>query len=55
MTTAKGLKEMGINVFRAGVWKPRTHPGCFEGAGVPALKWLKKVQKGKRTIFRVKE
>ena len=43
--TAKSLKEMGINVFRAGVWKPRTHPGCFEGAGVPALKWLQKVQK----------
>ena len=45
METARGLKEMGINVYRAGVWKPRTHPGCFEGAGVPALKWLKKVQK----------
>jgi chorismate mutase len=43
--TAKALKEMGINVFRAGVWKPRTHPGCFEGAGVPALKWLQRVQK----------
>jgi len=45
METAKGLKEMGINVFRAGIWKPRTHPGCFEGIGVPGLKWLQKVQK----------
>lgn len=45
METATDLKEMGINVFRAGVWKPRTHPGCFEGAGVPALKWLQRVQK----------
>lgn len=45
METARELKEMGINVFRAGVWKPRTHPGCFEGVGVPALKWLKKAQK----------
>ena len=45
METAKGLKEMGINVFRAGIWKPRTHPGCFEGIGAPGLKWLQKVQK----------
>ena len=29
METAKGLKELGINVFRAGIWKPITHPGCF--------------------------
>ena len=45
METAKGLKEMGINVFRAGIWKPRTHPGSFEGVGAPGLKWLQKVQK----------
>ena len=45
METAKGLKEMGINVYRAGIWKPRTHPGCFEGIGVPGLKWLQRVQK----------
>jgi len=45
METAQGLKEFGINVYRAGVWKPRTHPGFFEGAGVPALKWLQKVKK----------
>lgn len=45
METAKGLKEMGINVFRAGIWKPRTHPGCFEGIGTPGLKWLQKVKK----------
>ena len=44
METAKGLKEMGINVFRAGIWKPRTHPGCFEGVGAVGLKWLQKVQ-----------
>lgn len=44
METARGLKEIGINVFRAGIWKPRTHPGCFEGAGVPGLKWLKRVK-----------
>ena len=45
METAKGLKELGINVFRAGIWKPRTHPGCFEGVGVPGLEWLQKVKK----------
>ena len=45
MMTAKGLHEFGIHVFRAGIWKPRTHPGCFEGVGVPGLKWLQKVKK----------
>ena len=45
METARGLKAIGINVFRAGIWKPRTHPGCFEGAGVPGLKWMQKVRR----------
>lgn len=45
METARGLKELGIHVFRAGVWKPRTHPGGFEGYGTPALKWLARVKK----------
>ena len=45
METAKGLKELGINVFRAGIWKPRTHPGSFEGVGAPGLKWMQKVKK----------
>ena len=45
METAKGLKELGINVFRAGIWKPRTHPGCFEGIGVPGLRWMQKAKK----------
>jgi chorismate mutase len=45
MMTARGLKQLGINVFRAGIWKPRTHPGSFEGVGVQGLKWLQKVQK----------
>ena len=44
LETAEGLKQIGINVFRAGIWKPRTHPGCFEGIGVPGLKWLQKVK-----------
>ena len=44
METAKGLSAFGIHVFRAGIWKPRTHPGSFEGVGTPGLKWLKKVK-----------
>ena len=31
-------------MFRAGVWKPRTKPGGFEGHGEPALQWLKQVK-----------
>lgn len=33
-----------INVFRAGVWKPRSRPGMFEGKGEEALKWLADIQ-----------
>ncbi|MBQ8838130.1 MAG: bifunctional 3-deoxy-7-phosphoheptulonate synthase/chorismate mutase type II [Bacteroidales bacterium] len=45
METAKGLKEMGINVYRAGIWKPRTHPGSFEGVGAVGLKWMQGAKK----------
>ena len=41
---ARSLAEQGVKVFRAGVWKPRTRPGNFEGAGEPALEWLKEVK-----------
>lgn len=45
ITIAKKLKEdERIKLFRAGVWKPRTRPGSFEGNGVKALPWLKRVQ-----------
>ena len=44
METARGLAARGIHVFRAGIWKPRTHPGHFEGVGSPGLKWLKRVK-----------
>ena len=33
------------DVFRAGIWKPRTKPNSFEGVGEKGLQWLKKVQK----------
>ncbi|MBN1117591.1 MAG: bifunctional 3-deoxy-7-phosphoheptulonate synthase/chorismate mutase type II [Bacteroidales bacterium] len=43
METARQLKENGINIFRAGIWKPRTRPNTFEGVGKEGLPWLKKV------------
>jgi len=44
METARGLASKGIKLFRAGIWKPRTKPGSFEGVGVQGLAWLKKVK-----------
>lgn len=44
MGTAKQLAEKGCHMFRAGVWKPRTKPGGFEGHGEPALKWMAQVK-----------
>lgn len=38
------LKANGINIFRAGIWKPRTKPGGFEGVGSIGLDWLRKVK-----------
>ncbi len=45
MTTAKELAMKGCKVFRAGVWKPRTKPGGFEGKGEEALPWMAQVKK----------
>ena len=45
MTTAKQLAIKGCHMFRAGVWKPRTKPGGFEGHGEPALEWMAEVKK----------
>ena len=45
MTTAKLLHDRGIKIYRAGIWKPRTRPGAFEGIGSEGLKWLQRVQK----------
>lgn len=42
--TATELAANGIKIFRAGIWKPRTKPGGFEGVGVEGLQWLKKVK-----------
>ncbi|HOZ30970.1 MAG TPA: chorismate mutase [Bacteroidales bacterium] len=44
--TAKELKEyVNPSYFRAGIWKPRTRPGSFEGVGQSGLKWMSKIQK----------
>ncbi len=44
MAVASELKDKGVTLFRAGVWKPRTRPGCFEGIGQEALRWLQRVK-----------
>lgn len=56
MQTAKGVAATGkVTLFRAGIWKPRTRPGAFEGKGEEALPWLQAVQRetGLRTTVEV--
>ena len=38
------LKDSKTSIFRAGIWKPRTRPGNFEGVGAIGLKWLQTVK-----------
>ena len=45
MESAIKLKQLGLNIFRAGIWKPRTRPNSFEGVGSIGLDWLKTVKK----------
>jgi chorismate mutase len=42
---AHDLKNTDVSIYRAGIWKPRTRPGMFEGVGAIGLKWLDKVKK----------
>ena len=44
LSTAKELAKNGVKIFRAGIWKPRTKPGGFEGVGTVGLPWLKEVK-----------
>ena len=44
METAKSLVQCKPDYFRAGIWKPRTRPGEFEGIGNIGLEWLKRVK-----------
>lgn len=41
---AHQLKDSDVSVLRAGIWKPRTRPGNFEGVGALGLKWLQKAK-----------
>lgn len=45
MATAKALASLGVRAFRAGLWKPRTKPGSFEGVGEKGLPWLADVKR----------
>lgn len=44
METARGLDKLNVSVFRAGIWKPRTRPGAFEGVGEQGLPWMKQIK-----------
>lgn len=44
LTIAHALKNSQVNIFRAGVWKPRTRPGSFEGVGEIGLQWLQRAK-----------
>jgi len=44
LEAARALADQKIDLFRAGIWKPRTRPNAFEGKGTLGLKWLKKVK-----------
>ncbi|MEZ4958593.1 MAG: bifunctional 3-deoxy-7-phosphoheptulonate synthase/chorismate mutase type II [Saprospiraceae bacterium] len=44
LETARALASQGIDLFRSGIWKPRTRPGAFEGVGKVGLGWLKMVK-----------
>ncbi len=45
VNTAKLIASQGIKIFRAGIWKPRTKPGGFEGVGSAGLEWLTTVRR----------
>lgn len=45
LTTAKELADIGVQIYRAGLWKPRTHPGNFEGVGEEGIPWLEEVKR----------
>lgn len=54
LTAAEGVAKANVKIFRAGIWKPRTKPGSFEGVGIEALKWLREV-KERYNLFVVTE
>lgn len=55
LAIAHQLKDTDVSYYRAGIWKPRTRPGMFEGVGALGLKWLEKVkaETGMKTAIEV--
>ncbi len=53
LETCRQLKKIGINIMRAGVWKPRTRPNNFEGIGKDALIWISEVKKALDVKFSI--
>ena len=46
LETGRRIHQLGkVDIYRAGIWKPRTRPGSFEGVGAVGLPWLQKVKK----------
>lgn len=43
--TAVAVSKLDTDFFRAGLWKPRTYPGCFEGVGFEGIPWMQRVRK----------
>ena len=44
LSSARALAAQEVKIFRAGIWKPRTKPGGFEGVGIKGLRWLQRVK-----------
>lgn len=53
LKVARGVAQCGVPIFRAGIWKPRTRPGGFEGVGAIGLKWLQKAKAETRLLMAV--
>ena len=55
MAAAEGISKAGVTMLRGGLWKPRTHPGCFEGVGETGARWLRDAGRatGMKTITEV--
>ncbi len=45
LATARTLASEGIRIYRAGLWKPRTKPGGFEGVGEKGIAWMQRVKR----------
>ncbi|MDE6375546.1 MAG: 3-deoxy-7-phosphoheptulonate synthase, partial [Alistipes sp.] len=45
VASARALAACGVRIFRAGLWKPRTKPGGFEGVGAEGIGWLQRVKR----------